>query len=54
MNATTVAVDLAKSAFQIAVADEHWRIVETRGGSQMFLRTRLRDSPWIGTGCLPD
>lgn len=28
MNATTVAVDLAKSVFQFAVADEHWRIVE--------------------------
>ena len=30
MNATTVAVDLAKSVFQLAVADEHWRIVETQ------------------------
>ena len=29
MNATTVAVDLAKSVFQLAVADEHWRIIET-------------------------
>jgi hypothetical protein len=29
MNATTVAVDLAKSVFQFAVADEHWRVVET-------------------------
>ena len=29
MNATTVAVDLAKSVFQLAVADEHWRLVET-------------------------
>ena len=29
MNATTVAVDLAKSVFQLAVADEHWRQVET-------------------------
>jgi transposase len=28
MNATTVAVDLAKSVFQLAVADEHWRVVE--------------------------
>jgi len=27
MNATTVAVDLAKSVFQLAVADEQWRIV---------------------------
>ncbi len=29
MNATAVAVDLAKSVYQLAVADEHWRIVET-------------------------
>ncbi len=30
MHATTVAVDLAKSVFQLAVADEHWRVVETQ------------------------
>jgi hypothetical protein len=30
INATTVAVDLAKSIFQLAVADEHWRVVETQ------------------------
>lgn len=29
MPATTVAVDLARSVLQIAVADEHWRVVET-------------------------
>ena len=29
MNATTVAVDLAKSVFQLAVADAHWKILET-------------------------
>ena len=29
MNATTVAVDLAKSVFQLAVADDSWRVVET-------------------------
>jgi transposase len=28
MNATTVAVDLAKSVFEIAVADSHWKITE--------------------------
>jgi transposase len=28
MNATTVAVDLAKSVFEIAVADQNWRVVE--------------------------
>ena len=30
MHATTVAVDLAKSVFQIAVADDQWRIIETQ------------------------
>ena len=30
MNATTVAVVLAKSGFQLAAADEHRRAVETR------------------------
>lgn len=30
MNATTVAADLAKSVFQRAVADVHWRIVDTQ------------------------
>jgi transposase len=29
MHATTVAVDLAKSVFQIAVADADWKLVET-------------------------
>jgi hypothetical protein len=29
MNATTVAVDLAKSAFQLAVADASWRVIDT-------------------------
>ena len=29
MHATTVAVDLAKSVFQLAVADSQWRVVET-------------------------
>lgn len=28
MNATTVAVDLAKNVFEVAVADERWRVVE--------------------------
>ncbi len=28
MNATTVAVDLAKNVFELAVADGEWRIVE--------------------------
>ena len=29
MNASTVAIDLAKSVFQLAVADHSWRVVET-------------------------
>ena len=29
MNASTVAIDLAKSVFQLAVADGSWRVVET-------------------------
>jgi transposase len=29
MNATTVAVDLAKSVFQLAVADTDWRVIES-------------------------
>ncbi len=28
MHATTVGVDLAKNVFELAVADEHWRVVE--------------------------
>src|SRR5687767_3775625 len=27
MNATTVAVDLAKNVFELAIADEHWRVI---------------------------
>ena len=37
MKATTVAVGLAKAVFQLAVADEHWRIVET----QRLTRTQV-------------
>lgn len=29
MDATTVAVDLAKNVFELAVADGHWRIICT-------------------------
>ncbi len=29
MHATTVAVDLAKSVFQLAVADDNWNVIET-------------------------
>ena len=29
MDATTIAVDLAKSVFQVAEADDQWQIVRT-------------------------
>jgi hypothetical protein len=35
MNSTTVAVDLAKNVFELAVADGEWRIVERH----RFIRT---------------
>jgi transposase len=44
MNATTVAVDLAKTVFELAVADEHWRVVErarlTRGQFERWFANR--------------
>jgi len=44
MNATTVAVDLAKSVFQLAVADEHWKVVGrarlTRGQFERWFHNR--------------
>ena len=44
MNATTVAVDLAKSVFQLAEADDQWRIVRThrltRGQFERFFANR--------------
>jgi transposase len=44
MNATTVAVDLAKNVFELAVADAHWRVVErhrlSRGQFQRWFANR--------------
>jgi transposase len=37
MDATTVAIDLAKSVFQVAVADRHWRVIQ----QHRFSRTQL-------------
>lgn len=37
MHATTIAVDLAKSVFQLAVADSSWRVI----GSHRFTRTQF-------------
>lgn len=45
MDATTVAVDLAKSVFELAVADGHWRIVErarlTRSQFERWFHNRV-------------
>ena len=46
MHATTVAVDLAKSVFQIAVADDQWRIVETQR------LTRSQFERWFANRCV--
>ncbi|MGH8717400.1 MAG: IS110 family transposase, partial [Burkholderiales bacterium] len=47
MNATTVAVDLAKNVFQLAVADARWRVVErhrlTRSQLQRWFGNRKAD-----------
>lgn len=44
MNATTVAVDLAKSVFELAAADGHWKVVErarlTRGQFERWFQNR--------------
>lgn len=41
MHATTVAVDLAKSVFQVAVADDNWKVVE------QHRLTRLQFQRWF-------
>jgi transposase len=45
MHATTVAVDLAKSVFQVAVADDNWKVVEshrlTRQQFERWFQNRL-------------
>ena len=49
MNATTVAVDLAKNVFQVAGADEHWKVLErarlTRGQFERWFQNRSV-MPW--------
>jgi transposase len=44
MTATTVAVDLAKNVFELAVADEQWKLSErarlTRGQFERWFRNR--------------
>lgn len=46
MNTTTVAVDLAKSVFQLAVADEHWKVIETHR------LTRTQFERWFINRCV--
>ena len=41
MNGTTVALDLAKSVFEVAVADQNWKVVDRARLS----RTQLE--PWF-------
>lgn len=47
MDTTTVAVDLAKNVFQLAAADQHWKIVErrrlTRGQFERWFANRSVD-----------
>src|ERR1051326_3391298 len=44
MNATSVAVDLAKNVLELAAADEHWKVVErallTRGQLERWFQNR--------------
>src|SRR5262249_61797806 len=44
MNATTVAVDVAKNVFELAVADEAWRVIQrcrlTRGQFERWFVNR--------------
>ena len=40
MDATTIAVDLAKNVFEVAVANDHWRVV----ARHRFTRTRFERS----------
>ena len=44
MNATTVAVDLAKNVFELVVADEHWKMIErarlTRGQFERWFENK--------------
>jgi transposase len=47
MNATTVAVDLAKNVYQLAVADSSWKVIE------QHRLTRTQFERWIAVKLLP-
>lgn len=45
MDATTVAVDLAKTVFELAIANAHWRVVERRRLNRAQLTRYLTETP---------
>ena len=45
MDATTIAVDLAKNVFEIAVANDHWRVVRRHRLSRVQFARVLGDEP---------
>ena len=45
MDASTVAVDLAKNLFELVVADRHWKIVERHRLTRGQFGARLRTTP---------
>jgi len=45
MDATTIGVDLAKSVFEVAVADRHWRLVSRHRFTRTQFERFLRSSP---------
>ncbi len=56
MNATTVAVDLAKTVFELAISDEQGRLVERKrlsreGFAQFFINWQILSVP-VRDGCL--
>ena len=45
MNATTVAVDLAKNVFELAAADGQWRVVERHRLTRRINRNKEGQTP---------
>lgn len=46
MNATTVAVDIAKNVFELVAADAQWKVVERAGLRACSLGAGLRTAPY--------
>lgn len=53
MHATTVAIDLAKSVFQLVVADEHWHIVYTQRLTRRYHLPCVIDRTMLAGPCRP-